>query len=222
MSDLVFGFFHPTGSNSEINTNVNSGTKTAFRNGSPACQRDYLLSDLVRQTHASCPQGLERDANGLVDRTERSTPGCTRACEGQPGVTRDIVVRCVSPSAAQSVTQTVTRLNQAPATPVETLAKYSTGADARDRHRWRWPSRRRYAKVGEMSGNCCRTPDGSGGGILMSAVAPSQPTIPAPDPGWIPSPLYRLTVDEYEAMVGSAPWNRATGSISSTGTWWPR
>ena len=37
----------------------------------------------------------------------------------------------------------------------------------------------------------------------MSAVAPSQPTIPAPDPGWIPSPLYRLTVDEYEAMVGS-------------------
>jgi Uma2 family endonuclease len=37
----------------------------------------------------------------------------------------------------------------------------------------------------------------------MSAVAPSQPPIPAPDPGWIPSPLYRMTVEEYEAMVES-------------------
>ena len=37
----------------------------------------------------------------------------------------------------------------------------------------------------------------------MSAVAPGQPTIPAPDPGWIPSPLYRMTVEEYEAMVES-------------------
>ena len=37
----------------------------------------------------------------------------------------------------------------------------------------------------------------------MSAIAPSQPTIPASDPGWIPSRLYRMTVDEYEAMVES-------------------
>ena len=37
----------------------------------------------------------------------------------------------------------------------------------------------------------------------MSAIAPTQPTIPASDPGWIPSRLYRMTVDEYEAMVES-------------------
>ena len=37
----------------------------------------------------------------------------------------------------------------------------------------------------------------------MSAVAPSQPTIPGPDPGWIQSPLYRMTVEQYEAMVES-------------------
>jgi Uma2 family endonuclease len=37
----------------------------------------------------------------------------------------------------------------------------------------------------------------------MSAIAPSQPTIPASGPGWIPSRLYRMSVDEYEAMVES-------------------
>jgi hypothetical protein len=37
----------------------------------------------------------------------------------------------------------------------------------------------------------------------MSAIAPSQPTIPATGPAWIPSRLYRMSVDEYEAMVES-------------------
>jgi Uma2 family endonuclease len=37
----------------------------------------------------------------------------------------------------------------------------------------------------------------------MSLITAAQPTIPAPDTGWIPSPLYRMTVDEYEAMVES-------------------
>jgi hypothetical protein len=37
----------------------------------------------------------------------------------------------------------------------------------------------------------------------MSAIAPGQPTIPASDPGWVPSRLYRMSVDEYEAMVES-------------------
>ena len=37
----------------------------------------------------------------------------------------------------------------------------------------------------------------------MSTIAPPLPTNPPADPGWIPSPLYRLTVDQYEAMVAS-------------------
>ena len=37
----------------------------------------------------------------------------------------------------------------------------------------------------------------------MSPIAPGRPTIPASDPGWIPSRLYRMSVDEYEAMVES-------------------
>jgi Uma2 family endonuclease len=37
----------------------------------------------------------------------------------------------------------------------------------------------------------------------MSAIAPSQETIPASQSGWIPSRLYRMSVDEYEALVQS-------------------
>ena len=37
----------------------------------------------------------------------------------------------------------------------------------------------------------------------MSLITTVPPTLPAPEPGWIPSPLYRMTVDEYEAMVES-------------------
>jgi Uma2 family endonuclease len=38
----------------------------------------------------------------------------------------------------------------------------------------------------------------------MSAIAPTEQTIiPASHPGWIPSPLYRMSVDEYEALVES-------------------
>jgi Uma2 family endonuclease len=39
--------------------------------------------------------------------------------------------------------------------------------------------------------------------MSTSTIAPSQPTFPASDPEWIPSRLYRMTVDEYEAMVES-------------------
>jgi Uma2 family endonuclease len=45
----------------------------------------------------------------------------------------------------------------------------------------------------------------------MSTIAPSQPTLPDPDPGWIPSPLYRMTVGEYEAMVGSGALKSRNG-----------
>lgn len=37
----------------------------------------------------------------------------------------------------------------------------------------------------------------------MSTIAPPQPPLPTGDPGWIPSPLFRMTVEQYEAMVDS-------------------
>jgi Uma2 family endonuclease len=37
----------------------------------------------------------------------------------------------------------------------------------------------------------------------MSTITPVLPLIPVPEPGWIPSRLHRMTVDEYEAMVRS-------------------
>jgi Uma2 family endonuclease len=37
----------------------------------------------------------------------------------------------------------------------------------------------------------------------MSAIATTMPTAPPAAPAWIPSPLYRMTVEEYEAMVAS-------------------
>jgi hypothetical protein len=41
------------------------------------------------------------------------------------------------------------------------------------------------------------------GGNSVSTIVPPRPTIRAADPGWIPSPLYRMTVEQYEAMVAS-------------------
>ncbi len=35
----------------------------------------------------------------------------------------------------------------------------------------------------------------------MSTIVPPPSTIPPADPGWIPSPLFRMTVEQYEAMV---------------------
>jgi Uma2 family endonuclease len=40
------------------------------------------------------------------------------------------------------------------------------------------------------------------GNRVTTIVAPPQTTPPA-NPGWIPSPLYRMTVEQYEAMVES-------------------
>jgi Uma2 family endonuclease len=37
----------------------------------------------------------------------------------------------------------------------------------------------------------------------MSAIASASPVLPAPEPGWVPAPLYRLSVDQYEAMAAS-------------------
>ena len=40
---------------------------------------------------------------------------------------------------------------------------------------------------------------------------------PLADSGWIPSPLYRMTVEQYEAMVASGASARRTGSIFING-----
>ncbi len=37
----------------------------------------------------------------------------------------------------------------------------------------------------------------------MSTVTPGEPMTPQADPSWIPAPLYRLSLDQYEAMVAS-------------------
>ena len=42
----------------------------------------------------------------------------------------------------------------------------------------------------------------------MLTIAPTQPTIPTADPGWIPSPLFRMTVEQYEAMVASGAFSK--------------
>ncbi len=50
----------------------------------------------------------------------------------------------------------------------------------------------------------------------MSAIASAPPTLPAPEPGWVPSPLYRLSVDQYEAMAasGAIPTNHRVHLIN--------
>lgn len=45
------------------------------------------------------------------------------------------------------------------------------------------------------------------GSARMSAIVSSQQTIPASPSGWIPSRLYRMSVDEYEALVESGGLN---------------
>jgi Uma2 family endonuclease len=42
----------------------------------------------------------------------------------------------------------------------------------------------------------------------MSTIVLPQPPNPTADPGWIPSPLYRMTVEQYEAMVASGAFSK--------------
>ena len=49
------------------------------------------------------------------------------------------------------------------------------------------------------------------GGTSMSTIAPTQPMAMPVDPvnpGWVPSPLYRMTVEKYEAMVTSGAFTK--------------
>ena len=41
----------------------------------------------------------------------------------------------------------------------------------------------------------------------MSTTALPQAMTPPADRGWIPSPLYRMTVEQYEAMVASGAFS---------------
>jgi Uma2 family endonuclease len=41
----------------------------------------------------------------------------------------------------------------------------------------------------------------------MSTIEPGEPMTSQPDPGWIPGPLYRMTLEQYEAMVSSGAFN---------------
>jgi Uma2 family endonuclease len=41
----------------------------------------------------------------------------------------------------------------------------------------------------------------------MSTVAPTQPAVSPVDPDWVPTPLYRMTLEKYEALVGSGAFS---------------
>jgi Uma2 family endonuclease len=42
----------------------------------------------------------------------------------------------------------------------------------------------------------------------MSTLAPTQSTAPAVDPAWVPSPLYRMTLEQYEAMIAAGVFTK--------------
>ena len=45
----------------------------------------------------------------------------------------------------------------------------------------------------------------------MSTIAPTQPMampVDPVDPGWVPSPLYRMSLEKYEAMVASGAFTK--------------
>src|SRR4051812_6234217 len=42
----------------------------------------------------------------------------------------------------------------------------------------------------------------------MSSIAPTQPMASPVDPAWVPSSLYRMTLEQYEAMVASGAFTK--------------
>ena len=44
----------------------------------------------------------------------------------------------------------------------------------------------------------------------MSTITPIEPNVQAPELGWVPSPgsLYRLSIEQYEAMVASGVFTK--------------
>ena len=56
----------------------------------------------------------------------------------------------------------------------------------------------------------------------MSTIAPMEPMTAPADPAWIPSPLYRVTLEQYEAMVDSGIFTENDRLHLINGYWWPR
>ncbi len=42
----------------------------------------------------------------------------------------------------------------------------------------------------------------------MATVAPMQPAVSPTDPAWVPSPLYRVSLEQYEAMIASGAFTK--------------
>jgi hypothetical protein len=42
----------------------------------------------------------------------------------------------------------------------------------------------------------------------MSAISPTKPTAPPSPPAWVPSPLYRMSVEKYEALTEERGYRR--------------
>ncbi len=42
----------------------------------------------------------------------------------------------------------------------------------------------------------------------MATVTPMQPAVSPTDPAWVPSPLYRMSLEQYEAMIASGAFTK--------------
>ncbi len=42
----------------------------------------------------------------------------------------------------------------------------------------------------------------------MATVSPMQPPVSPTDPAWVPSPLYRMSLEQYEAMIASGAFTK--------------
>jgi hypothetical protein len=45
-------------------------------------------------------------------------------------------------------------------------------------------------------------------GHFMATVAPMQPPVSPMDPAWVPSPLYRMSLGQYEALIASGAFTK--------------
>src|SRR5262249_2717198 len=42
----------------------------------------------------------------------------------------------------------------------------------------------------------------------MATVTPAQPAVSPTDPAWVPSPLYRMSLEQYEAMIAAGAFTK--------------
>ena len=78
----------------------------------------------------------------------------------------------------------------------------ASGASSKARGGFNWVSyQSRMERAAKMPNHARSRREGL---ARMSAIAPSQQTIPDSQSVWIPSRLYRMSVDEYEARSNQA------------------